>query len=121
MSPVPAPPGAVPPDSRLAIVDFLRARIEEDEAKHRECLPFLPEGRSIDITLSRWDNETEESWTKHVRPYDPNRALRECQAKRLLLDQFTASPVLTPYAASLLGILALPYEDHPDFREEWKP
>jgi hypothetical protein len=60
---------------------------------------------------------------------NPVRVLAEVEAKRQiveacveslrLVDEYletTAGP-----ASSILGMLALPYVDHPDYRQEWKP
>jgi hypothetical protein len=64
----------------------------------------------------------------------PDRVLAECEAKRALVellehqsrlieeaeDTGDLDPnSLDPYRA--LGLLALPYDDHPDYRDEWRP
>jgi hypothetical protein len=122
----------------MTLTEFLLARIAEDEAKAQECLPFVSEGRFIDITLTRWDNETDESWTKHVRPYDPRVSLRECEAKRRIVERHTPQWTLGGTAQScftcrakdnsggwhpapcptLLDLVAI-YADHPDFDPAW--
>jgi hypothetical protein len=71
---------------------------------------------------------------EHIARWDPDRVLAEVEAKRELveehqpaaygecrtcrepgLDRNQAAPCLT------LRLLALPYADHPDYREEWRP
>jgi hypothetical protein len=75
----------------------------------------------------------------HISNWAPARVLAECRAKRLLLadlETFTklrdddAESTPLPQALTLAGIvtglehaalrLALPYADHPDYRQEWK-
>ncbi|MER8220860.1 DUF6221 family protein [Streptomyces sp. NPDC094143] len=64
----------------------------------------------------------------HAAAHDPARVLAEVEAKRrvierctavqgLLLDDFTAEHL----ADEVLALIALPYADHPDYREEWRP
>jgi uncharacterized protein YbjT (DUF2867 family) len=75
--------------------------------------------------------------THHIARHDPARALAEVDAKRQILD--TVVPRMNemddqleseygtpgepqPYESlTLLRLLALPYADHPAYREEWKP
>jgi hypothetical protein len=63
----------------------------------------------------------------------PSRALAEIEAKRRIIEQFTmihlptewtdAGPAVGAYVKMqwVLKYLALPYADHPEYREEWKP
>ncbi|MQA17777.1 MAG: hypothetical protein GEV09_28070 [Pseudonocardiaceae bacterium] len=66
--------------------------------------------------------------------FDPARVLAECEAKRRIvrLHQIAEreSPPSDPYQEGLirgwrdayndaLAMLALPYADHPEFKEEW--
>ncbi|WP_219825902.1 DUF6221 family protein [Nonomuraea typhae] len=66
---------------------------------------------------------------QHIVLHDPARVLREVEAKRQLLDQFrlrgdsvrrTVQPATGGVWDDLLRLLALPYADHPEFREQWK-
>jgi len=94
-----------------ALTDFVRARIAEDEAAARKY-PELG-----------WDRDRWELGFAFDRGYseptdvtiDPARVLAECEAKRLLIER-----VGNPHWAGF-NILALPYADHPDYRQEWKP
>jgi hypothetical protein len=62
---------------------------------------------------------------------DPTRVLAECEAKRQIVAIFEGHPGADPrrdghwneYAGmnAMLVALALPYADHPDYREEWRP
>ncbi|EMY33271.1 hypothetical protein D477_015808 [Arthrobacter crystallopoietes BAB-32] len=81
------------------IVEFLLARIAEDEANVR-------------------------SWGQAASVPVLDRALAECEAKRRLISRVQwlgrrgngDSEVL-----ALLQIMALPYVGHPAYRERWRP
>ncbi|MFF1957990.1 DUF6221 family protein [Streptomyces sp. NPDC058220] len=68
----------------------------------------------------------------HIARHDPARVLREIDAKRKALDHYeefqgfakggTAPFRLAAGAVAMqIQIMALPYADHPDYREEWRP
>jgi hypothetical protein len=73
---------------------------------------------------------------EHIARHDPARVLREVEARRRLIDQYeamragaeaSAGTILAGAAKVRLGayemavkIMALPYSDHPGFREEWR-
>jgi hypothetical protein len=70
---------------------------------------------------------------QHIARHDPARVLAECEAKRRIVEEWDAahrvalaSPqysydegIATGLLAALYA-LALPYADHPDYREEWR-
>lgn len=80
----------------------------------------------------------------HIARHDPARVLREVEAKRQIVELhqegvsndlppdeeptaegifcMACTPVGEPpfYPCSTLRLLALPYDDHPDFQEEWR-
>lgn len=80
--------------------------------------------------------------TEHIARHDPARVLVECEAKRRILEVFQRIAALD-YPHSIMGddgrptpvplralvqhhdhlarLLALPYADHPDYGEEWRP
>jgi hypothetical protein len=75
------------------LVEFLRTRTAEDEAwaQNPEC------------------------------DQDPDRLLREVEAKRRIVG-WADSPALPDYETNyVLTSLALPYSDHEEFKEEWRP
>ena len=103
--------------------EFLLARIAEDKRIATEAAAGAPD-----------DGDG--------RPFAPARVLAECAAKRnLVLACRAARPDLTflgsrppgmgdfpltpadqhQLAALTLGLLALPYAGHRDYREEWRP
>ncbi|MFB7278065.1 DUF6221 family protein [Streptomyces hydrogenans] len=69
---------------------------------------------------------------RHIAHYDPTRVLAEVEAKRKLLTEYAevlhnegADYEWAGGWASGLGkavaLLALPYADHPDYRDTWRP
>lgn len=73
---------------------------------------------------------------EHIARHAPARVLAEVDAKRELLMQHSRmetkwrtdacatcapQPGRSPWPCATLRLLALPYADHPDHREEWKP
>jgi hypothetical protein len=51
------------------------------------------------------------------------RLLAECEAKRRIVEEIEGTRAPATYTTRLLTILmhlALPYADHPDYRDEWR-
>ena len=126
------------------LVEFLRARLDEDEALAREA-PAGPWyiGNAVDPTQPCSVHTFPSvrlvadglNWlvAEHIARQNPARVLAEVEAKRRILavhrpyvpepDQaclgcaggimFTSCPVVR--------LLALPYADHPDYCDEWRP
>ncbi|MEU2185214.1 DUF6221 family protein [Streptomyces thermolilacinus] len=83
------------------------------------------------------ENADADSVGEHIARHDPARVLAEVDAKRRILDEFVTSQnerdeeydetfgltdwEFEPTALPLLRLLALPYADHPDYRDEWRP
>jgi len=87
------------PDPSLS--DFLLARIAEDEEGAPRHLFDRERGGLIGIR---------------------ERILAECEAKRRIVAE-CGKPMMTFYGPTekhVMRLLALPYADHPDYREEWK-
>jgi hypothetical protein len=87
------------------LIDFLDARIAEDEADARKGL------------------EMEGSAGPVVGWFNPGRVLSECAAKRAILGNV---PLVTDVATAIGGTseyvlmsLAAVYKDHPDYQEGW--
>jgi len=125
----------------MTLTEFLLARIAEDWADARDAYyegqRWVPEeeavvaaDRDLDpvLYLDRKRDAT------HAANWSPARVLAECEARRRIveleptetpddLDGFTREWELGQAAAlgSVLSLLALPYADHPDYREEWRP
>lgn len=163
----------------LTLVEFLTARLDEDEATARAAVDQERPGQSwqwvtnsTDTVVAPGDldeaqNEqnvslrsVEEFPTRDVGPlpafligsaeevhaeagehiarHDPARVLAEVDAKRRIIDEWQRHDLrvrevlaadLSPAHAderrnavwSVLRLLALPYADHPDHRQEWRP
>jgi hypothetical protein len=112
------------------LADFLYARITEDEraasaAEHAEPWPDAP--AALAAHLARWA---------------PARVLAECEAKRENVERHSAFSVPqqnsggiatacltcagvddspTDWPCDTLRSIALPYSDHPDYLDEWRP
>lgn len=93
------------------LTDFLLARIAEDEAAavcgHGPGCPNQDFEFSPGLTDCNQLN------------LGPNRWRAECEAKRRIVERCRASNGYWGYDVE--RFLALPYADHPDYREEWKP
>ncbi len=105
------------------LVEFIRARLDEDEALARgvesswRCISGTGEivasdGKATEVCAeAHWEGVGE-----HIARHDPARVLREVEAKRALLDLQASD-----HDSWFLPWLALPYSDHPDYRSEWSP
>ena len=114
---------------------FLLARIAEDEAAARAAngrvawVAFRdPDGHMRYTTVAHQHHGVDE-WiadgrtiaSQDVYPfYDSARVLARCAADRRIVELRTPGPHLTG-DEDVLRLLALPYADHPDYREEWRP
>lgn len=103
------------------LTEFLLARIAEDE----EAAGRLPadghrvaDGRVLSVagTGAGWPDR-----------WNPVRVLAECEAKRRIVAlhpemlEACQGCDAESYPCRTLLALALPYADHPDYREEWRP
>lgn len=133
----------------VTLTEFLLARIAEDEAKARAAggQVWASLNRSWDSPdvrdIAAMSGQTERlfavpmDYDEHVARHDPARVLAECEAKRRILElhpespryiyeQTMADPEPTEVYAGTdvpheLLWLALPYADHPDYDESWRP
>ena len=93
----------------MTLTDFLLARIAEDEAlAHRV---FEDEGTWFSVTLSRVLAECEAK----------RRIVRMRQNAKAFVDEVVVGMLIAKTLDAALAHLALPYADHPDYRQEWKP
>ncbi|WP_163168116.1 DUF6221 family protein [Arthrobacter sp. Alg241-R88] len=104
----------------MTLTDFLHARIDDDEARAE----FVrrqnedPWHRPFEVWKLSWHDEY------NLLCIEPERALAECEAKRRIVERCSAVDYAMPsthLAHGILGELALPYADHPDFKDEWRP
>jgi hypothetical protein len=131
------------------LVEFLRARLDEDEVAASAASPGpWHVNDESDTVLAVDDIEVAEGFalsgpqlratTAHVARHDPARVLADVEAKRLLIEHAeTVSsmdgqieggwgtrgsvPWNEDEGIRLLRLLALPHADHPDYDESWRP
>lgn len=125
----------------MTLTDWLLARIAEDEGVVRRA-----NGTGFDLGVGL-DVDYIGGLPSGIH-IDPARVLAECEAKRRIVEEHKMMPVREPsyglydgccetctawgeyggpnedktlnYCPTL-RLLALPYADHPDYDEEWKP
>ncbi|GGV34112.1 hypothetical protein GCM10010182_67460 [Actinomadura cremea] len=86
------------------------------------------------VTIAISPTEIRPLFVTHIARHDPARVLREVEVKRQIVSRArdkihlaTEDPnsdILAGSAGAFaitLRLLALPYADHPDYREEWRP
>jgi len=128
------------------LVAFLRARLDEDETVANEAAVKQGEywhdwmagqvvGSSTPtgtILVGHVCGPRTEAIGSHIARHDPARVLREVEAKRRIVSlerdwpYGSGDPEGAEYGWSdvmdrVLRLLALPYSDHPDYDESWKP
>ena len=128
----------------MNIVEFLKARLAEDESDARAAAdvdgarwnaadPFS--GNGFDRVEGSGDTtvgyDMHSGTCPHVARHDPARVLREIAAKRRIvegyriarsaLDQTDSPGLRAGSCASFVACLALAsaYSDHPDFKADW--
>ena len=106
-------------NSRMSLADFLRARIAADEVQARIATGRLGNEGADRSGAWGWWAASPYGGRDHIVACGPKRALAECESKRRIVEMAVARDSYSD--AVLLGYLATPYADHPDYREEWKP
>lgn len=112
-------------DDVLTLAEFLLARIGEDEAAAQRVTRH-----ELMTALNRSLAPAAES-TLFIARHDPARVLVDCQLRRAVVGLWQ-DPGQFPiwnreeYVRSVaiedcMRLLALPYADHPDYDEAWRP
>jgi hypothetical protein len=106
----------------MTLVEFLLARIDEDEEAALVC--YGPEFLDWDYVLSEIKQGTgyidqQECTYRHALRWDPARVLAECETKRRIVLGDHPDNEYWAYD-SILRVLALPYANHPDYDEAWR-
>jgi len=120
----------------LTLADFLLARIAEEKAAARAAWPetWQVEGNNVvtaetglragyeglrmgvaHLAMTVGKYQTEVRNATHIARWDPARVLAECEVGEA--DNYQQAS----HMRDVLRLLALPYADHEDYREEWKP
>ena len=127
------------------LVAFLRARLDEEEAFAQATVwegsgNKLAWERAASATFDVGGDEFyagDSAIANHIARHDPARVLADVEAKRQALakcaEWLSYRPVgdtdvdrgsdgaYVDAAETMLRLLALPYADHADYREEWQP
>lgn len=115
------------------IIDFLKARIAEDELQAQQVAELIPGGVYWKAFLMEaWAAHSEggsavDSAFKYMRKLSPDHILAECEAKRKIVDHYeriasgSGIPGDHQHTEKLLFILAEPYAAHHEYRKEWRP
>jgi len=93
------------------LTEFLLARIAEDEGVARDVGEGYPRALLGPSAHS------------HAFKWLPARVLAECEAKRRIMEEcadLASSEDVYTHADLILCALALPYADHPEYREAWR-
>jgi len=123
------------------IIQFLIARLDEDEAASRiaeaeEASPWSTDSRGENIysasdnpahpfAIAPWGDLGVEV-SKHIARWDPARVLADIAAKRrIVLERPWPSgrnwDLVRAWHDTTVRLFALQYAAHPDYREEWRP
>lgn len=100
----------------MRLTDFLLARIAEVEAEARAGMSPSPTDRGWHTVECAMDAVACSCrYGDHV--------LAECEAKRKVIDVLVRSMEgdYAPWNEAALRALVLPYADHPDYDETWRP
>jgi len=125
---------------KLSLTEFLLARIDEDEDAARAAVEVADKQHAWWVdgpgsTSDKWwvyatgENFQHKAVADHIARHDPARVLRECEAKRRIVAAYlaerrgagTTAIYVGDALEEVLGDLAAPYANHPDYRQEWKP
>jgi hypothetical protein len=107
----------------LTLADFLLARIAEDETwavnAGNDFLPSVEIGSTARVLAECEAKRRIVEWHRLIDGLDaednPVRGCCNCIASGAVPPYLIAGPCMTS------RLLALPYADHPDYREEWRP
>ncbi|ROQ69188.1 hypothetical protein EDD93_3685 [Streptomyces sp. 840.1] len=142
------------------LTQFLRARLDEDDAAARAaswdewdsahwhahhraqydgCWAIIDAADDGVITTVDPRASADPGVAAHIARHDPARALSEVEAKRQMVKLHACAAghecstldrhgeidhctwVMDSEACTTLRLLALPYADHPDYRDDWRP
>jgi anti-sigma factor ChrR (cupin superfamily) len=91
------------------LVRFLLRRVDEDDAQLKRLARRSADGDGVQA-VGRLQVEAA-----------AKRKLIGCMQQLLVLRDQPAEKAVREQAGQMLRTLALPYQDHPDYRREWRP
>lgn len=124
------------PQAGAGIAEFLKARLDEDEAAARAATPgpWLALDGGVQSAGDEWqwpvadtDSARNREDRAHVARHDPARALREVATKRRIVKMASVlartppNPAVGAFGTEMLKQLAAVWSDHPAYRPEWRP
>lgn len=105
-------------EESTALVQFLLARIEEDE---RIAVHVASVSPTADTRFCVWATQFAFDPERMIVAVDYQRVRAECAAKRRLVDAFrTAAPAQAETLEVVLRELTFAHADHPDCRIGWR-
>lgn len=134
----------------MELVEFLRARLDEDEAAARACAEVYPFPWDVTdrghtayvkadepnfLTVAELEQSPSiEGWLSdrldHIARHDPARVLVDVEANRQIVELHEENAhrecrlcghLDGDYPCTTLRLHALPFAGHPDYRPEWRP
>jgi len=119
----------------MRIVDFLLARIAEDEALataaniDRSGKPYDAKWWGFADDVLNAYSDTHDAQNEYIHRFVPSRILAESQAKRAIVEYRAgirwpseeAHDAVRNERDRTLRLLAAVYADHPDYQLEWTP
>jgi hypothetical protein len=105
------------------LVEFLKARLDEDEQAARRAEPLFQAEREAAAGPSLICGDYYDELSPHIYRWDSSRVLAEVEAKRRIIAECRGVTASLDIALGdcVLAFLALPYASHPDYLEEWRP
>jgi hypothetical protein len=119
----------------MTIVEFLEARLTEDELTAQAAIEGSPvwrahydyrdvkdaDGHFVVLADSRYPTAEQAA---HIARHDPARVLRDCEIKRALIAEFLRLDVLGDVAGrraleETLKTISSAYSHHPDYDQAW--
>ena len=111
------------------LVQFLRARLDEDAAAASQC---AGDGQWTPEAIAFYGPDLSPEVRGHMARHDPARVLAEVDAKRKLLTEYEEvqhdedasyewAGGWTNGLRHAAALLALPYATPPDYRDTWRP
>jgi hypothetical protein len=121
----------------LTLVEFLTAMLDDDEQTARAAghgCGYLHEHNAdwVEVALPSEHNARPSYELRFIKRNSPARVLAEVDAKRRIVEehganQYRVDPCdahdanFATIPCDTLRLLALPYADHEDYDEEWRP
>ncbi len=122
----------------MNLTKFLLARIAEDEAvaraagsavwspgkdgsvDEREVTKRTADAPDESVVYDEGIGVPTRGERDHIATWNPARVLVECEGKRRITNVVPLSTGAKVMHRKVLGLLALPYADHPEYQQEWE-